>query len=136
MTAGMLCAVFLAIRLISSEVRASRLESDSLLDTIPLQQSNNFANYSELTGKKSSDQKRFIGRSGIGDCSVAKERSDTIIKTKESQAAGAIFVASPPITSRDECIAECCNAKSCNTAVVKEKVIVLSNALQNRVYLN
>lgn len=119
MTAGVLCAVLLVIQL---EVRASLLDGNKQLDTISPPQSQNYANYTEPSGKKSVDQKRFID---TGDCSVAKERSDTIIKTKESQAAGAVYVASPSVSSRDECVRECCNAKSCNTAVVKEKVTLM-----------
>jgi MANEC domain len=63
--------------------------------------------------------------SQVDDCVLAKERSETIIKTKESQAAGAVFIASPVVTSRSECAAECCNSKNCNTAVVKEKVCLV-----------
>ena len=78
-------------------------------------------NVSTSLRKKSVDQKRYVGRSEV-DCAVAEERSSTIIKTKESQAAGAVFIPGPAVTNRDDCIAECCRAPSCNTAVIKEKV--------------
>ena len=58
----------------------------------------------------------------VEDCTASKVLSDTIIKTKESQAVGAVFISSPTISSREECVAECCASDQCSTAVIKEKV--------------
>lgn len=48
--------------------------------------------------------------------------TDTIIKTKESLAAGAVFLDSPDSTSGIKCFKECCNNDDCNLAVFKSKV--------------
>jgi len=54
-------------------------------------------------------------------CSIASERSEMIIQTKQSLAAGAVFLVAPNVDSQDDCLSECCNTASCNTAVVKWK---------------
>ena len=58
-------------------------------------------------------------------CTVVNERSGTIIQTKQSLAAGAVFLVSPDVDSQDDCLSACCNTPSCNTAVVKWKVSTL-----------
>jgi len=58
-------------------------------------------------------------------CSVVNERSETIIQTKQSLAAGAEFLISPDVESQDDCLSACCNTPSCNTAIVKYKVETL-----------
>jgi len=55
-------------------------------------------------------------------CSVVSQRSGTIIQTKQSLAAGAVFLLSPAIDSQDDCLSACCNTPSCNLAIVKWKV--------------
>jgi len=54
-------------------------------------------------------------------CSVVNQRSGTIIQTKQSLAAGAMFLTAPEIKNQDDCLSACCNTLSCNTAVVKWK---------------
>jgi hypothetical protein len=54
-------------------------------------------------------------------CYIATNKADTIIKTKESQDLGAVFIAVPTVTGRQDCIDACCNSTGCNTAIVKEK---------------
>ena len=58
-------------------------------------------------------------------CTVVNERSATIIQTKQSLAAGAVFLVSPDVDNQDDCLSACCNTPSCNTAVVKWKVSTL-----------
>ena len=63
--------------------------------------------------------------SGTSSCSVVNERSETIIQTKQSLAAGAVFLIAPDVASRDDCLSSCCNTPSCTTAVVKWKARIL-----------
>jgi len=55
-------------------------------------------------------------------CSSPISRRHTIIKTKESKAAGAIFLTAQNVKSPRACVALCCANSSCNTAVMKQKV--------------
>ena len=54
-------------------------------------------------------------------CSVVDEHTETIIQTKQSLAAGAVFLVAPDIDSQDDCLSACCNTPSCDTAVVMWK---------------
>jgi len=55
-------------------------------------------------------------------CSVAINKRRAIIKTRESQEAGAIFLIALNVDSSQACIDACCANSSCNTAVMKQKV--------------
>jgi len=55
-------------------------------------------------------------------CSVEINKRHVIIKTRESQAAGAIFLSALNVDSSQDCIEACCANSSCNTAVMKQKV--------------
>jgi len=66
--------------------------------------------------------RRDVADSSEASCSVVNERSETIIQTKQSLAAGAEFLVAPDVASQDDCLSACCNTPSCNTAVVKYKV--------------
>jgi len=126
MKTAVLYAIYLAL-LSNASVAPTPSSEDQLNSVIySPSQSTGSGNLSVPLRKKSVDQKRYLGRSQ-GDCAVAEEQSNTIIKTKESQAAGAVFISGPAVTNRDDCIAECCRVASCNTAVVKEKVLVDEN---------
>jgi len=54
-------------------------------------------------------------------CSVVNQRGGTIIQTKQSLAAGAVFLVAPDIDGQDDCLSACCNTPSCNTAIVMWK---------------
>jgi len=54
-------------------------------------------------------------------CSVVNERTRTIIQTKQSLAAGAVFLVAPDVDSQDDCLTACCNTPSCNNAIVMWK---------------
>jgi len=55
-------------------------------------------------------------------CLVATNKRHTIIKTRESQKAGAIFLTGLTVDSLQACVDACCDNFSCNTAVMKRKV--------------
>jgi len=55
-------------------------------------------------------------------CSVAINKRRTIIKTRESQEAGAIFLSAFNVDSSQACVDACCANLSCSTAVMKQKV--------------
>jgi MANEC domain len=57
-----------------------------------------------------------------GRCQILDDNRGSIIKTHESQVAGAVFLSAPSVMSRQQCIESCCANYSCTTAVVKEKV--------------
>jgi len=73
--------------------------------------------------------RRELDDSSAGSCSVVNERSETIIQTKQSLAAGAVFLITPDVRSQDDCLSACCNTVSCNTAVVKWKARYAITAL-------
>jgi hypothetical protein len=52
-------------------------------------------------------------------------RSDTIIRTQDSQALGARYMNETEVGSRDECIHLCCHTSDCNVFIYEEKVIAL-----------
>jgi len=54
-------------------------------------------------------------------CSVLSERPETIIQTKQSLAAGAVFLVAPDVEGQDDCLSACCNTPSCDTAIVMWK---------------
>ena len=56
-------------------------------------------------------------------CSVAINKRHTIIKTRESVEAGAIFFSASNVDSSQACIDACCANSSCNTAVMKQKKV-------------
>lgn len=56
------------------------------------------------------------------ECSVAINKQHAIINTKESQAAGAVFLSASTVNSSQACVNACCANSSCNTAVMKQKV--------------
>jgi len=49
-------------------------------------------------------------------------RSDTIIRTQDSQALGARFMNETDVTSKDECVRLCCQTSDCNVFIYEEKV--------------
>ena len=51
-----------------------------------------------------------------------QSKDGMIIRTKDSLDAGANFLSSPTVTSREECEEECCESDDCNLAVFKAKV--------------
>ena len=55
-------------------------------------------------------------------CSVSVSKRHTIIKTRESKEAGAIFLTAVTVDSPQACVDVCCANSSCNTAVMKQKV--------------
>jgi len=55
-------------------------------------------------------------------CSVAINKRHAIIRTKESQAAGAVFLSALTVHSSQACTDACCANSSCNTAIMKQKV--------------
>ena len=66
--------------------------------------------------------RREVANSAEARCSVVNERSETIIQTKQSLEAGAVFLVAPDVESQADCLSACCNTPSCNTATVKFKV--------------
>jgi len=70
-------------------------------------------------------RRRQLDASSEASCSVVNERSETIIQTKQSLAAGAAFLVAPDVESQDDCLSACCNTPSCDTAVVKWKAMHL-----------
>ena len=55
-------------------------------------------------------------------CSVDTSKRHTIIKTKESVAAGAIFLSAITVDSSQSCVDACCANSSCDTAIMRHKV--------------
>ena len=55
-------------------------------------------------------------------CLIAVRKRYKIIRARESQAAGAIFLTAMAVDSPQACVAACCANSSCNTAVMKQKV--------------
>jgi len=56
------------------------------------------------------------------DCLVAIKQRHSIIKSKESLAAGAVFLSSLNVDSVQSCVDACCLNSSCNTAIMQQKV--------------
>ncbi|XP_059475255.1 low-density lipoprotein receptor-related protein 11 isoform X2 [Neocloeon triangulifer] len=48
-------------------------------------------------------------------------RSDTIIRTQDSQVLGARFMNESEVSSRDECVRHCCQTTDCNVFIYEEK---------------
>jgi len=68
-------------------------------------------------------QKKLRSPSQSGNkCSVAIKKTHSIIKSKESLAAGAVFLSSLNVNSSPSCVDACCANSSCNTAVMQQKV--------------
>jgi len=67
------------------------------------------------------EQLRSPSKSG-SECKVAVKKRHTIIRTRESVAAGAVFLAAPTVHSLKACEDACCANSSCNTAIIKQKV--------------
>jgi len=65
--------------------------------------------------------RREVQDSSELSCSVVDERAETIIQTKQSLAAGAVFLVAPDIEAQDDCLSACCNTPSCDTAIVMWK---------------
>jgi len=55
-------------------------------------------------------------------CSVEVSKRHTIIKTRESKAAGAVFLTAVTVDSPQACVDVCCANSSCSTAIMKQKV--------------
>lgn len=55
-------------------------------------------------------------------CSVAIKKQGWIIKSRESLAAGAVFLSSQNVDSAQLCVDACCVNSSCNTAIMQRKV--------------
>ena len=64
---------------------------------------------------------RSSSKSG-NKCSVAINKRHEIIRTRESEAAGAVFLTALTVDSSEACINACCANSSCNTAVMRHKV--------------
>ena len=71
-----------------------------------------------FAGRLEEDEERTIDR-----CAASNKRLGMIIRTQESQAAGAVFLGAPHVQNRQECIDYCCDNSSCTTAIVREQVI-------------
>jgi len=55
-------------------------------------------------------------------CLIAIKKQHSIIKSRESMAAGAVFLYSLTVDSAQYCVDACCANSSCNTAVMQQKV--------------
>ena len=79
--------------------------------------------------------RRQLQESSALSCSVVNERSETIIQTKQSLAAGAVFLVAPDVDSQDDCLSSCCNTPSCDTAIVMWKASHLISYLSSNCLL-
>ena len=59
------------------------------------------------------------------DCSF-NYNNGSIIRTHDSIEAGAAFIKSPIVPSRESCQEICCDIANCNLAVYKDKVCILT----------
>jgi len=68
-------------------------------------------------------QKKLRSPSKPGNkCLVAVKKQHSIIKSRESLAAGAVFLSSLTVDFVQSCVDACCANSSCNTAIMQPKV--------------
>jgi len=74
-------------------------------------------------------EKLRIPSKTMNKCLVAVSYRHTIIRTRDSRAAGAVFLSSLSLKSPSACVDACCANSSCNTAVMKQKVSCLATSV-------
>jgi len=119
--------LLVAINIVMATYKKSSEVDDSILDTI-LEDPQLSAALDDPDKLLNMIRARYPGgvdedEDRTGHCEITEDRAKMIIRTEESTKAGAIFLSSPTVKSRQECIDECCSNATCTTAVVKETVI-------------
>ena len=82
-----------------------------LLSNKLLQEIEKRLNEDSLTSRAQNDQCTYI------------TNSSTIIRTQASISNGAKFIAPADVTTKEECVSQCCKQSACDLAVFKEQVL-------------